>query len=165
MSRNPRERAGHAIRGVAALIALGLSGLLGACRSFQTPAVRLEPGLLPSQARVTDVRGSEARGRNPDAAWRKLRLGDWLAMGATVQTGPSTTLTLQLYEAGVLMQVKPDSLLVLEKLSYRNDAGRLVTATVIDLQRGEVAVDDSRLPPGSEFTIRTPGGLTRIPPR
>ncbi|MBI5383698.1 MAG: hypothetical protein HZA90_03325 [Verrucomicrobia bacterium] len=136
------------------------------CHSPQpTPVTVLPQGLLPSQAQVAEVRGFGARGRNPGGAWRKLQLSDWLAMGATVQTPPTTGLTLRLYEAGLLVHLKTNTVVRLEQLAYRRDGAAVTTFTVLDLSQGEVAVDDSNLTPGSEFEIRTPQGTTRIPPR
>ena len=68
------------------------------------------------------------------------------------------------YEAGVMVQLKPDGQMRLDNLSFRHESGAVITATRLDLQKGEVAVDGSNLSPGSEFEIRTPQGVTRIPP-
>lgn len=158
----PARRTLRAGLAVAALIGLTIS-----CRNPRTPpaAIGLLAGLLPSQAQVAEVRGVGARGKSPGGSWRKLQLGDWLPMGSVIQTPPNSTLTLRLYEAGVLLVAKPGSNLRLEKLSYRKEPFGAVTATVIDLQKGEVVVDGANLPAGSEFEIRTPQGVTRIPPR
>lgn len=172
----------------AGLAGLAVLGLCASCSSPQRSAVSVTPvdpnptaagpgvtqpsamsegseDLRPSQAQVAEVRGTGSRGKNPGRSWRKLRPGDWLPMGASLETAPGSSLSLRLYETGVLVQVKPDSLLCLENLSYRMDGGKTITSTLLDLQKGEVAVDDSNLAAGSTFEIRTPQGLTRIPPR
>jgi hypothetical protein len=62
------------------------------------------------------------------------------------------------------VEVKPASLLRLERISYRKEGALVVTSTVLDLPQGELAVDGSNLTPGSEFVIKTPQGRQSIPP-
>ena len=132
------------------------------CRSPREAAVAPLPnGMLPSQAQVVEVRGFDNQGKNPGGSWHRLRLGDWLAMGAVVRTSPTSKLTLRLYQAGVMVQLKPSSRMILTQLSYSKETG--TTSTVLDLPQGEVVVDDAHLPPGSDFEIHTPQGVTRIP--
>jgi hypothetical protein len=144
----------------------GLGLLVGACHSpTPDPALPLLPsGWLPSQALVAEVQGAACRGKKPGDSWRKLRPGDWLPPGTIIDTVAPSQLTLQLYEAGIKVQVKPGTLLRLEKLSYLRRSDGLLTATVLDLPEGEVAVDSSNLTAGSDFEIRAPQGVTHISP-
>ncbi len=114
---------------------------------------------------MAEVRGFGGRAKQPGGSWRKLLLGDWLPMGSSVQTSSESSVTLRLYEAGIVVHVKPGSEVRLEKLAYRQDASVVITTTRLDLPTGEVAVDSANLTPGSQFEIRTPQGVTRIPPR
>jgi len=114
---------------------------------------------------VAEVRGFGGRAKLPGGSWHKLLLGDWLPMGSSVQTSSESSVTLSLYEAGIVVHVKPASEVRLEKLAYRKDAGAVITATRLNLPKGEVGVDNANLTPGSEFEIRTPQGVTQIPPR
>jgi hypothetical protein len=145
---------------------LGGLALLGpGCRSSKPdPSLPIPAGWLPSQGLVTEVQGSDCRARKPGASWHKLRSGEWLPAGTWIEAGVSSRLAVQLYEPGIKVQVKPGSLLQLEKLSYLRREEGLLTSTVLDLQQGEVAVDSSNLTAGSEFEIRSPQGVTHIPP-
>ena len=161
-----RKSQGSTLRIQIALLALGLAflGLGGACSSPKPPPALLLPGdWLPSQAMVVEVHGKECLGRNPGQSWRNLKPGDWLAPGSLVEARASSSVVLRLYEIGVLIEIKSDSLLRLETISYRREGRVLLTSTVLDLQRGRVVVDSSNLPRGSEFVIRTPQGTSRIP--
>lgn len=120
---------------------------------------------MPSQAQVSAVRGFGCKAKLPGGSWHKALLGDSLPVGASVQTGPDSTLTLRLYETGILVHVKPASTLRLEELAQGRNAGGVVTRTRLDLTKGEVGVENANLAPGSEFEIRTPQGVTRLPPR
>lgn len=157
------RRTGWSFIGV---LALGLGSMLGGCRGTKpVPAPLVLPHNATSgQALVVEVRGFGVRGRNPGGSWKKLLLGDRVGMGGTVETAPDSAATLRLYESGITLHLKPGSLVRLEKLVSRGDAGALITVTLLDLQKGEVSVDASQLSPGSEFDIRTPQGVTRIPP-
>jgi hypothetical protein len=149
----------------AALAALAWLALGNGCHSSKpAPAVALSDGWLPSQAQVAEAQGAGCRARDPGGPWRKLQAGDWLPQGAMVEAKPFTRLRLRLYEVGIMVEVKPASLLRLEKIAYRKEGAWVVTSTLLDLQQGELAVDGSSLTPGSEFVIKTPQGLTKIPP-
>ena len=149
----------------AAVAALTWLALGQGCQSKKpVPAPDLSGGWLPSQAQVAEATGSGCRAQSPGGPWRKLQAGDWLAPGTLVEAKPFTRLRLRLYEVGLMVEVKPASLLRLEKISYRKEGAVVVTSTLLDLQRGELAVDGSSLTPGSEFVIKTPQGLTKIPP-
>jgi hypothetical protein len=151
---------------VAVMLALVLPGWGVACRSSKPPSSSILPeGWLPGQAQVTAAPGAGCRSKNPGASWRKLQPGDWLSAGATVEVRAPARLSLRLFEIGVMMEVEPGSLLRLDTLSYRREADKVVTSTVLTLTQGRVAVDSSHLSAGSEFEIRTPQGITRIPPQ
>jgi hypothetical protein len=152
-------------RTCAALAALVWLALGNGCQSSKpAPAADLNGGWLPSQARVAEAQGSGVRAKPPGGSWRKLQVGDWLSQGTVIEVKPFTRLRLRLYEVGVMVEVKPASLLRLEKIAYRKEGASSVTSTLLDLQQGELAVDPSNLTPGSEFVIKAPQGVTRIPP-
>jgi hypothetical protein len=150
---------------------LGLLGVLVwlglgvACHSSKPPHPASRPGGgRTSQVQVAEVHGSGCRGKNPGGSWHPLQPGAWLAEGALVEARPPSRIKLRFYQAGILVEVKPGTLLQLEKLRCRQEPTAFVTSTVLDLQQGQVQVDNANLSPGSEFEIRTPQGVTRIPP-
>ncbi len=148
----------------AILAALAWLALGNGCQSPKpAPTTDLNGGWLPSQAQVAGATGSGCRAQAPGGPWRRLQVGDWLAPGTLVEAKPFTRLRLRFYEAGIMVEVKPGSLLRLDKLSYRKEGHVVVTSTLVDLRQGELAVDKSALTPGSEFVIKTPQGLKRIP--
>jgi hypothetical protein len=147
-----------------ALAALAALVLTNGCQSPKpVPPASLGEGWLPSQAQVAEAQGAGCQAKAPGGTWRKLKAGDWLAPGTMVEAKAFTRLRLRLYEVGIMVEVKPSSLVCLEKLSYRKEGATVVTSTLLDLQKGELAVDGSSLTPGSEFTIKTPQGVTQIP--
>jgi hypothetical protein len=164
-SAGARGGLGGKWQGVLWLALLVSGGNLG-CQSSKRPAAPLPPeGWLPGQAQVLTVQGSGCRGRNLGDSWHRLRAGDWLSAGADLEARAPSSLTLRLFDLGVTVQVKPGTLLHVDKICYRNDSGKLLTSTVFTLQQGEVAVDRANLTPGSEFEIRTPQGVSRLPPQ
>jgi len=148
----------------ALLAALAGLALGSGCQTTKPAAASgLDEGWLPSQAQVAEAQGAGCRARFPGGDWHRIQAGDWLGAGTLVGTKPFTRLQLRLYEVGITVEVKPASLLRLEKLSYRKEGTLVVTSTILDLTQGEVAVDGSNLTPGSEFLIKTPQGLKSIP--
>lgn len=135
------------------------------CRSPQpNPAGPSAQGLPPSRAQVVEVRGSGVRARTPWSLWQRVQPGEWLPMGASVRTAGDSSVILRLPAAGAGVEVKPNSQLRLLTLTSRTNGTMIVSRTQLSLEQGEVIVDNSKLTPGSEFEVRTPRGITRIPP-
>ena len=93
---------------------------------------------------------------------RLLKLGDVLKPGETVTTGPDSTVDLFLDQIGRGLELAPNSMLSLEKMTRETSAIGTVTDTRVELQKGGVYGVVLGLRPGSQFEVKTPQGLTSV---
>jgi hypothetical protein len=125
-------------------------------------AVELPGGWLAGKAVVRAIRSGRASYLTVGNQWKSLVLAELLYEGGTVQTDEGAVCDLYLKQNGPVIRMTPATLLLFEKLRYRETTDQIVIQTVIGLEKGGILGLVNRLADASLYEIKTPAGVCRV---
>jgi hypothetical protein len=138
----------------AAALALGLAAV-------PLPAATPGAGGTAGKAVVVSIEG-EASVEIPGEAPQPLVKGMEIQAGATVVTSARSTVVLDLGENGQLLSVKPGSRLFIDRLQIQKQGAGTVADTHLEVKKGSILGNVKKLPPGSQYTVKTANGVAGI---
>lgn len=113
------------------------------------------------KATVRAVRG-HAQFSVGGGAWEPLKVGVTLKPGASIQTGPESTVDLFLGQNGPVIRVTPDTTVGLDKLAFTDTGADTVIDTQLNLKSGRILGNVKKLAAASKYEIKTPNGVAGI---
>ena len=132
-------------------------------------AVALLLVAFPARAQKTADRvavfnavAGDVRYSTKDGAWVPASIGDKLTAGDKVKTGPGSHADIDLGGNVGIVQVAPQSLFVIEKITSTDAGSERVTETQIAVNDGAIYAKINKLAKGSRYEIATPKGIAGI---
>lgn len=142
------------------------AGALALALAYVFTAVNVQaaaqPGPEQGKAKVASVSGRSATYTEAGGAPMELRKGMILKAGTTIQTGPGTTVYLDLGENGRQLSVKPDSTLSLDKLTIDRTGADTVIDTQMEIKKGSIVGNVQKLSAASNYSVKTAKGVAGI---
>jgi hypothetical protein len=124
--------------------------------AFEAQAVTKE-----GKAVVRAVRGT-AKYSSGGGVWVPLKVGITLQPGASIQTGPESTVDVFLGQNGPVVRVTPDTTLGFDKLAFTDTGADRVIDTQLNLKSGRILGNVKKLASASRYEIKTPVGVAGI---
>jgi len=121
-----------------------------------------QPGAEQGKAKVVAVSGRAATATEVGGAPMELKKGMVLKPGTTIQTGPGTSVYLDLGENGERLTVKPDSTLSLDKLTINRTGADTVVDTELEVKKGSIVGNVKKLSAASNYSVKTAKGVAGI---
>ena len=97
-----------------------------------------------------------------DQAWKPLKVGMTLPVGAVVQTATESLVDMSVNQRSAVMRVAESTTVKLDKMLYVNNNGDVDSETQVDLQSGTISGSVKKLSKSSHYDIKTPRGLAGI---
>jgi hypothetical protein len=112
-------------------------------------------------AQVNALAG-DARYSNKDGAWVPLSIGTKLREGDKVKTGPGSHVDIDIGGNVGIVQVAPQSIFILGKITSTDAGPERVTETQLKVDSGAIYAKINKLAKGSRYEISTPKGIAGI---
>ncbi len=116
-------------------------------------------GLREVQARVIEVKGKASY--SSGGVTQDIKIGQSIPAGSVINTGPASTVILDLGESGRL-SVKPDSTLSIDKLMVQKTGADTVVETKLEVRKGSILGNVKKLSSASTYEVATAKGVAGI---
>jgi hypothetical protein len=90
---------------------------------------------------------------------RNVKAGAKFSEGDTLETDDNTSADVFLGSNGPVIRLKPATRLRFDRLRVENRAGKVVTETLLDLQKGVLLGNVKKLSPDSKYEVKTRVGM------
>ena len=122
----------------------------------------LLPGqTVPGKAEVRAVSGTATHSTG-DAPGRPLKVGTVLGTGATIKTGPESTVDLFLGNSAGVIRVAEKSTVSLDKLALTDTGADTAVEVQVNLPEGQMYFNVNKLSQASRYEIKVPNGVAGI---
>ena len=111
---------------------------------------------------LVNALAGDVRYSSKDGAWVSASIGTKLYAGDKVKTGPGSHADIDLGGGVGIVQVAPQSVFVIEKITSTDAGPDRVTETQIGVNDGAVYAKINKLAKGSRYEIATPKGIAGI---
>jgi hypothetical protein len=116
---------------------------------------------VPGKAEVRAVSGTATHSTG-DAPGRPLKVGTVLTSGATIKTGPESTVDLFLGNSAGVIRVAEKSTVSLDKLALTDTGADTAVEVQVNLPEGQMYFNVNKLSQASRYEIKVPNGVAGI---
>ncbi len=111
---------------------------------------------------IINALAGDVRYSNKDGAWVSAATGIKLYAGDKVKTGASSHVDIDIGGNVGIIQVAPQSILVIDKITSTDAGADRVTETQVSVNEGAIYAKINKLAKGSRYEIATPKGVAGI---